>query len=249
MTSAHGASTSHRGVRLLRLWSLLRHDARLQRRYGIWYAYAFVIGFYVIVLRLGGDALPPWLKVLVLYTDPSVFGFFFLGALLLLEKSENSRIALAMTPVSAAEYFWSKAITLTLVALIAVLVLLPFLGTPPSLAHVALLLTTVILTSLHYVGLGVPAARHFKTVTSYLMGATGWLLPLMGPGALGFLPRVPLVTLLIPAVSQVVLLRVALGAYQAPRTQLVLMLLVSVVAAWGGVRLGVRSLEREFGTK
>lgn len=249
MTSVRSALDSHGSVRFLRLLTLLRHDARLQHRYGIWYAYAFVIAFYVIVLRLAGDVLPPWLKVLVLYTDPSVFGFFFLGALLLLEKSENSRIALTMTPVSAAEYFWSKAITLTVVALIAVLVLLPFLGTPPSVTHAALLLTTVILTSLHYVGLGVPAARHFKTVTSYLMGATGWLLPLMGPGAVGFLPQVPLLTLFIPAVSQVVLLRVALGAYHAPMTQLVLMLLVCVVAAWGGVRLGVRSLEQEFGVK
>ena len=249
MTSATSDPQSSRSVRFSRLWALLRHDTRLQRRYGIWYAYAFVIAFYVIVLRLGGDALPPWLKVLVLYTDPSVFGFFFLGALLLLEKSENSRIALAMTPVSAAEYFWSKAITLTLVALIAVLVLLPFLGTPPSVMHAALLLPTVILTSLHYIGLGVPAARHFKTVTSYLMGATGWLLPLMGPGAVGFLQQVPLWTLLIPAVSQVVLLRVALGAYHAPMTHLALMLAVSVVAAWGGVKLGVRSLEREFGVK
>lgn len=125
-----------------RLATLIAHDARLQFRYGIYFAYAFVIGFYVLALTYGGPYLPSWVPALIIFTDPSVLGFFFLGALMMLEKAENTRNALAMTPISAGNYFWAKTATLTTMALGAVAVLTPFLhqgtNTPMLLAIVAL---------------------------------------------------------------------------------------------------------------
>ena len=58
--------------------------------------------------------------------------------------------------------------TLTAVALIACAILLLFIHRP---ANPALLLLTVALTSIQYIGIGVPIALRFKTVSGYLMGS------------------------------------------------------------------------------
>ena len=106
------------------LVALVGHDARLQYRYGIYVAYAFVVGFYVLVLCLGRGLLPSWALALVIYSDPAAVGFFFLGALMMLEKGEGVRTALATSPVTAAQYLMGKMVTLTSVALLASLIVM-----------------------------------------------------------------------------------------------------------------------------
>ncbi len=214
-----------------RLTALLRHDVRLQHRYGIYAAYAVVVAFYIGVFQAIGARLPEWLKVVVLYTDPSVLGFFFLGALMLLERSENTRVALAMTPIAPKHYFWSKALSLTTVSLVAVGVIAPFLHSRFSAANVTLLLFTVCATSVHYIGLGIPAALRFSTTTSYLIGAAAWLTPIAMPGALAFMQPIATAGLLLPAAAHVALLRHALGDVVLPTAQVVVALATTLLAA------------------
>src|SRR5690606_34647166 len=178
------------GMRMTaRLATLVAHDARLQYRYGIYAAYAFVVALYAMVLVWGAQWLPAWVPAVIIFTDPAALGFFFLGALMMLEKAESVRTALAVAPISAADYFLGKTITLTSVSLIACAVLLVFIHRP---ADPALLMLTVALTAVQYIGIGVPIALRFRTVNAYLVGSGGFLTPVIAPGFLALLPDMPL---------------------------------------------------------
>jgi fluoroquinolone transport system permease protein len=227
-----------------RLATLVAHDARLQYRYGIYAAYAFVVAFYCAVLVWAGRWLPEWATAVIIFTDPAALGFFFLGALMMLEKSERVRTALAVAPISASQYFLSKLITLTGMSLIACAVLLAVLHRP---ADPALLLVSVALTCMQYVGIGVPIALRFRTVNGYLVGSAGFLAPLIAPGFLALLDDMPGWLAIVPAVSQLRLMLVATGAAEATMGEVALMLALSGLAAAGAGWLAVHFLRREFG--
>jgi fluoroquinolone transport system permease protein len=229
-----------------RVMALLRHDARLQLRNGIYGAYAFVVALYAALLAWAGAALPAWVPAVLIFTDPAALGFFFLGALMMLERSERVRLALAVTPLSAGEYLLGKVLTLTLVALAACGILIMV---TPARDDPVLLLSTVMLTSVQYVGIGVPIAIRFRTVNAYLVGSAGFLTPIVAPAFLALLDPFPGWTMVIPAVSQLRLMLVATGARPGGAAEVAVMLLVSAVAAAGGVWLGLRALGRELGRR
>ncbi len=229
---------------MTRIAALLVHDVRLQYRYGIYAAYAVVVALYAALLVSAGPSLPAWVAPLLIFIDPAGVGFIFLGALMLLERSEGVRPALAASPVGATDYLVSKLVTLTGMALVASLVLMA-VGHGP--ANAPLVLATVALTSVMYVAIGVLFARRFATVNAYLIGAGALLTPLIVPGFLAFLDPLPAPLLFWPAIAQLRLLLVGLGAGTATAAELAIMLGVSAAAAAGAVWLALRDLRREFG--
>ena len=102
---------------------IVQNDFTLQWRYRIIAAYAVVIAIYFVLIRLWAAELPDWVVPALIYSDPAVLGFFFLGGLMMLERGENVRAALASSPMSAGQYLVAKSISLTAIALGAVLVL------------------------------------------------------------------------------------------------------------------------------
>jgi fluoroquinolone transport system permease protein len=227
-----------------RLATLTMHEARMQKRYGIYYAYGFVLIFYLAILAWAGPWLPEWAVAVVIFTDPSALGFFFLGGLMMLERGENTRTALAVTPVTAGAYLFAKTMTLTLLAMAAVTVIWLFLHRQ---ANWPLLMAAVALTSVQYVGIGVPIALRFRTVTGYLIGSAGFLTPVIAPGFLALLDPTPWWLLFIPAVSQLKLMLVAVGDPEVGVAAIAGMLGVAAVAAVGSVGLALVALRRELG--
>lgn len=228
----------------LRAVALIRHDVRLQYRYGIYAAYAFIVALYATELLLLGAVLPPWVPALIIFTDPAALGFFFLGALMMLEKSEGVRAALAASPVSAVDYLAGKMVTLVGMSLASCVVLIPFIH---RVANPLLLLVAVMLTAIQYVGIGVPIALRFKTVNGYLIGSAGFLTPLIAPGLLALLEPFPLWLAIIPAVSQFRLLLTATGAASASSPEIATGLIIALAAAIGAVAVALHALRRELG--
>jgi fluoroquinolone transport system permease protein len=227
-----------------RLVALVRHDMRLQARYGIYLAYGFVIGFYVVVLVGLGALLPSWAIGLLLYSDPAAVGFFFLGALMMLEKGEGVRTALAAAPMGAADYLIGKAVTLTGLSLLAALIIV--LAVHPG-ADLGLLLVGQALTSVSFIGLGVPLALRFRTVNGYLVGAGAALTPFLVPAALALLEPMPLWALLWPPAAQLRLILVATGHGVATPLEIGLMLLSALVFACVTTAVALGALRRELG--
>lgn len=222
---------------------LLAHDARLQYRYGVYAAYAFVVAFYIAMIHWGRPWLPPWAVPAIIFTDPAALGFFFLGALMMIEKSELVRLALAASPMTAGQYYLSKLSTLTSLSLVACLALVVAHGRTDN---APLLLLAVALTSIQYVGLGVLAAYRFATVNGYLVGSAAILAPVIAPGFLALLDPLPTALLILPAASQLRLIMVATGAASATAGELALMIAVcgaaGALASWAAIL----RLRREF---
>jgi fluoroquinolone transport system permease protein len=227
-----------------RLAVLSRHDVRLQWRYGILLAYVVVTAFYAALLGWGLPHLPSWTLALIVFTDPAAISFFFLGALMMLERAEGVRNALSTTPLLPGEYLFAKGTTLTALA-VAACGILSLFASPGG--NLPLLLITVALTSVQYLGIGVPIALRFRTVSGYLVGSTAFLIPLIAPGLLALLDPTPVWLLLLPAAAQFKLMLVSTGAANAGAPELLLMLGVSTLAAVGAVWIALRSLRREFG--
>lgn len=225
---------------------LLPHDFRMQRSYGIIAAYSFVIFGYAILLLLGRDNIPSWIVAMIVYTDPSVLGFFFLGGLMMLEKSENVRIALAMTPVSSRDYLLSKFFTLTSLALIAVTVLAVLTH---ASVNIFLLVATVIPTSLFFISLGALIARRAKTVTAYLIGSLPILLPIVLPMFLVLMTPFPIWLNVIPTTAQFWLVLVAMGTISASWIAITATLLWITISAILTFWLATQNLREEFGPK
>src|SRR5215213_6550085 len=104
-----------------RLLSTIRCDLRLQHRNGFYYATAFVVAVYALGLSqlhpAGAGLNLTWLLPALMLNNLMI-SFYFIGALVLLEKTEGTLTAQVVSPLRASEYLAAKVITLTTLALV-----------------------------------------------------------------------------------------------------------------------------------
>ncbi|MXW34720.1 MAG: ABC transporter permease [Acidobacteria bacterium] len=101
-----------------RLAATVRLDLRLQMRNGFYYAVAFVLVCWFIVLTL----LPPidwgYLLPAVVFGNLVMVNFYFVAGLVLLEKGEGTLEAQVVTPLADWEYLASKTLTLAALSVV-----------------------------------------------------------------------------------------------------------------------------------
>jgi fluoroquinolone transport system permease protein len=71
----------------------------------------------IILLSYVPDTIKPTLLTTIIFSDPAIFGFFFVGAILLLERDQNILESLFVTPLKTSEYFILKVISLSFLVL------------------------------------------------------------------------------------------------------------------------------------
>lgn len=107
----------------MRLRHLIYGDIKFQARHGFYLLYFFLTMLYVVLLF----SLPKSWKAnaasILIFSDPSAIGLFFMGAITLLEKSQRVSVALSISPLRAWEYIVSKVVSLSLIALLVATVL------------------------------------------------------------------------------------------------------------------------------
>lgn len=192
-----------------RAWAALRRDLRLQWRHGFWLAYAFVCLSYVLVLQLFGPGLRELLTTLVVFSDPAVLGFFFIGGLMLLERGDGTLDGAFASPLGVGEWIAAKLASLTLLALAASFAIaLPLCA---GCVRPLWLVAAVIPTSTCFVLVGIVAGTRCSTVNRYLLGGGLMSLPLLVPmlAPLGIVD-LPVFDLL-PAGAALELLEIGLG--------------------------------------
>ncbi|HSR66396.1 MAG TPA: hypothetical protein VLU25_00515 [Acidobacteriota bacterium] len=174
--------------RLRLLLVTLRRDLRIQVRQGFIVASALVVAVMLAVLQWIPQEMRIPMAPLLIFGELFMGTFFFLAALLILEKEEGSLAALAVTPLPFGFYLGSKALVLTgIVAGESLLLVL--LGLRVSFDAAALFAGVmgmgIIMTLLGFLA----AARH-DSVNTFLfpsmLWATGLVLPF--PAAFGMAP-------------------------------------------------------------
>jgi len=92
----------------MRTKALFLGDIRFQFKYGFYFIYLFFSILYIGLLY----ALPlEWRQtaaILMIFSDPAAMGLYFMGAIVLFEKSERVLNSVAISPVKPYEYVISK---------------------------------------------------------------------------------------------------------------------------------------------
>lgn len=119
------------------------------------------------------------LVVFFIFSDPALLGFMFIGALVLFEKSANTLPALVVTPLKVQEYLWSKAISLTLIALpCSTAMAIAAYGFNINFGYFFLGVT---LTSIFFVFFGFVGVARVKSLNHYLIIMGNLLVPFFLP--------------------------------------------------------------------
>ncbi len=163
----------------MRITACVQNDICTQFRAGFYYAYIIVTAVYIIILRLLPEEAAEFIAPLILFTDPSVLGMFFVGGIILLEKNDNILESLFVTPVRVHEYIVSKVVSLGLISLLSsICIVASYRGVD---IYPGLLITGVLLTSSLFTMLGIVIASYAETVNAYMVQAMGYTFPLFIP--------------------------------------------------------------------
>ncbi len=103
----------------MRFFSLVKGDVRFAHKHGFYLLYVIFCALYALVLYAVPSSARPVLSTALIFTDPAATGIFFMGAIVLLEKSQRVNCALAVSPVRVWEYVASKTLSMSLISLLA----------------------------------------------------------------------------------------------------------------------------------
>ena len=107
----------------MRLKSLILWDMKFQVKYGFYLLYGILTLLYLLVLSAIPETWRENIAAILIFSDPAAMGLFFMGAIVLLEKSQKIPCAFAVSPVNAGEYIAGKVISLCVIALVVAAVL------------------------------------------------------------------------------------------------------------------------------
>jgi fluoroquinolone transport system permease protein len=162
-----------------RLLATIRCDITLQIRHGFYYATVFVLAVCVaLVSRIPALDLK-WLLPALVLGNLLLNTFYFIGGLILLEKSDGTLEAQVVTPLRAWEYLISKIGTLALLGLIenfVIVLLLAGSGFDPLPLLLSLTLTATI-----YCLAGIVVVVRYASINEYLMPSVIYTSLLMVP--------------------------------------------------------------------
>jgi len=107
----------------MRTSTLFLGDIRFQFKYGFYFIYLFLSLLYIGILF----ALPAgWRQtaaILMVFSDPAAMGLYFMGAIVLFEKSERVLNSIAVSPVKPYEYVASKLFSIGCISTAVALVI------------------------------------------------------------------------------------------------------------------------------
>ena len=155
---------------------LLKWDIILLLKYGI-LPVALGIGALYIGLVFLLD-IPSSIIVLLIFSDPSMMGFIFVGVMVLFEKQAGTSSALVVTPLQPWQYLLSKSISLSIPAAI---VSLAIVFASQLDASYVLVMVAVVLTSILFLLLGFAGAQRVKTFNQYILIIPMFLMPFCIP--------------------------------------------------------------------
>ena len=146
------------------MFKMLKNDVVFLLKYKIFHIYIFVLLMYSFVLMiLEGNAFD-YAKIYIILSDPLILGFFFVGGIVLIEKSEGIIHYTFTTPITPKIYLISKVVVLALTgSLIAMIICLIrtntlYLG----------IIVSVFLGNVFFSLLGVFVVKRCQTVNDYI---------------------------------------------------------------------------------
>lgn len=149
----------------MRLARLIRGDIHFQWKYGFYFIYFILTLLYVCVIASLSEYWKKDIAAIMIYSDPAAMGLFFMGAIVLLEKSQKVLNAMVVSPVKVSEYILSKTIALIAISTIIALIL----GLVSGSNHLLGIAVGTALTSAIFTMLGIIAATRISNLNQFLI--------------------------------------------------------------------------------
>ncbi len=102
-----------------RLTAALSNDVRFQYRYGFYLLYLVITIIYAGILLAMPQSWRPLAAAVIVFSDPAALGLFFMGGIVLFEKSERTLDFLFVSPFTPGEYLFAKVLSLALISTLA----------------------------------------------------------------------------------------------------------------------------------
>jgi fluoroquinolone transport system permease protein len=142
-------------------------DIRFQFLHGFYYAYVFMVIVYIRLLHFAPEQYLEPLTVMIVFTDPTLLGCFFVGGIILLEKSQGIYGPLFLTSLRVREFILAKVLSLAVISVVSSLAILYVVHR----VEFNLLPVTVgiLLSSIVFTLLGLLLAVRVQTVNQFLL--------------------------------------------------------------------------------
>ena len=189
-------------------------DLKLLVRYQILTIAVVVTIGYVVLFKGAKSYLSESVVTMLIFSDPAMLGFMFIGALVLFEKSAQTLSAITVTPLRTWQYLWSKVLALTLIALPCSMVMAG-VGLQ-TFVYWHWLLLAVVLSSVLYTLLGFVGVLRVNTLNQYLIVIPLFMAPLCVPllGWLG-ITKEYFAYYLIPTQASLILFKASMNKVEA----------------------------------
>lgn len=154
----------------MRILHSIKYDIMSQYKNGIYFVYGFISIIYILALQLIPNNFTNRALIFLIFSDPTFLGFFFVGAMVLLERNQGIPLALSITPLTLKEYIISKCISLSLISVIVSLIIT---FTVKGLEfNIILLISVVAVNSIIFTLIGLITGMYSKTLNHYFLIAT-----------------------------------------------------------------------------
>lgn len=161
----------------MRFFALLAGDIRFQFKYGFYFLYVLLTVFYCLLLIYVPLVHRQRVAALLIFTDPSALGLFFMGAIILLERSQRVLPSLAVSPVRVGEYLLSKLLSLAVVGTLAGSVV----GLAAALPNGLSAALGVLWGSVLFSSLGLILGSKAKSLNGFLLASALPMMLIIGP--------------------------------------------------------------------
>ncbi len=163
----------------MRLLYALRADIKFQLKQGFYTVYILLTIMYMVILSPFSREIKEILVPLVVFSDPSMVGFFFIGAISMLERVQGVMQYVAITPLHSREYLLSKVISLTILALTAGTLITLFIYEGP--VNWPLFYVGILLSSSFFTLYGFKASASSHTMNQYFLNMIPYMLIIVLP--------------------------------------------------------------------
>ena len=188
--------------------SLVKTDALFLFRSGLHIIYLVITMVYLIMIRLLPMDFRDWIVPFLVFADPAMLGFFFIGSLVLIEKQQGIVDLRHITPVTKLELISGKIINLTLISLLCTTAIT--IGSQLDVSWLLVILAILVTSSWfsmfgYYLGLKSHSINHYFAIS------IPWILAIIAPCVLLFLEELRGFAMIFPSGASMFLFLQAYG--------------------------------------
>lgn len=100
----------------MRIRNLIIGDIKFQLKYGFYFVYTVFTILYISLIYFLPELWKEKAAAVLIFSDPAAMGLFFMGAIVLLEKSQMVLNSIAVSPVKVTDYIISKVVSLGIIS-------------------------------------------------------------------------------------------------------------------------------------